>query len=182
MSDRFRHIVTIHVHGHPAPGGSKNAYVVRRGDGSIVFRGTAKIIGGKVFGSPVVTVSDAAGARNKAWRKAVEAAANRTFRKPPLAASVPLVVRMTFYMPRPKAHFRANGTLRDDAPEFHTQAPDALKLARSTEDALTGVLWRDDACNKVVVADKTWASARPGCVIDVHQVLSAQAGLFGEAG
>ena len=50
--------------------------------------------------------------------------------------------------PRPKGHFRSGrnaGQLKDDAPEYPTSKPDATKILRAVEDALTGVLWRDDS-------------------------------------
>ena len=55
-----------------------------------------------------------------------------------------LRVSFTFYRPRPKGHFGAKG-VRPSAPRYPTTKPDVLKLARAVEDALTGVLWRDDA-------------------------------------
>lgn len=56
----------------------------------------------------------------------------------------PLAVAFTFYRARPKAHYGAKG-LRVSAPRFPTTKPDALKLARTVEDALTGIVYRDDA-------------------------------------
>jgi Holliday junction resolvase RusA-like endonuclease len=47
-------------------------------------------------------------------------------------------------MPRPRAHFGARG-LRPAAPAWPTVRPDVLKLARAVEDALTGLVWRDDS-------------------------------------
>jgi len=60
----------------------------------------------------------------------------------------PLLVQMLFFFPRPKGHFgtgRNAGVLKATAPKQHTTKPDVLKLARATEDALTGVVYRDDA-------------------------------------
>jgi Holliday junction resolvase RusA-like endonuclease len=56
----------------------------------------------------------------------------------------PLVLEFVFFRPRPAAHFGRRG-LRPSAPEFPTTRPDVLKLARAVKDALTGVVWRDDA-------------------------------------
>lgn len=58
--------------------------------------------------------------------------------------SGPLRLELDYYMPRPKAHTGARG-LKPSAPPYPTTRPDALKLARAVEDALTGVVWRDDA-------------------------------------
>ena len=50
--------------------------------------------------------------------------------------------------PRPKGHFRSgknSGQLKDDAPDYPTSKPDSTKILRAVEDALTGVIWRDDS-------------------------------------
>ena len=56
----------------------------------------------------------------------------------------PLAVSMTFFVPRPSSHYGARG-LKPSAPDYPTTRPDVLKLARAVEDALTGVVYRDDA-------------------------------------
>jgi Holliday junction resolvase RusA-like endonuclease len=56
----------------------------------------------------------------------------------------PLTLDVSFHMPRPKGHFGARG-LRPSAPDYPTTRPDVTKLLRAVEDALTGVVWRDDA-------------------------------------
>lgn len=48
----------------------------------------------------------------------------------------PLRVSLIFSLPRPKAHLRANGALRPDAPTYPTGKPDIDKLARAVHDAL----------------------------------------------
>lgn len=61
----------------------------------------------------------------------------------------PLLVEMKFARKRPGGHFgtgRNAGVLKERAlAERPWNRPDALKLARAAEDALTGVLWTDDA-------------------------------------
>lgn len=83
---------------------------------------------------------------NKSWQHAVRTAAREAYDGPLLDG--PLFVGMTFYVPRPKGHFgsgRNAGVLKPTAPSFPVTRPDALKLARAVEDALTGTLWRDDS-------------------------------------
>lgn len=152
------------VPGSPAPGGSKTAFVARRGDGSIVMRpGTNQ---------PVVNMSDAGGKANKEWRKAVAAYGRVAMagRKPEPG---PCKVEFIFFLARPKStHFRSgkfSDQLREDAPVYHTKAPDALKYARSTEDALTGIVWNDDSQTVRLCAEKRWCNAddKPGCSIRV---------------
>ena len=62
----------------------------------------------------------------------------------------PVLVRIDFYLPRPKAHYRTGKNahlLRDGAPDWVSKRPDLDKLARSTLDALTAAgAYPDDAC------------------------------------
>jgi Holliday junction resolvase RusA-like endonuclease len=60
----------------------------------------------------------------------------------------PLLVEITFWMPRPKGHFGSGknaGKLKANAPRFHVSAPDVLKLARGVEDACQGLIYRNDS-------------------------------------
>lgn len=110
-------MISFFVPGIPAPGGSKNAFRV---------------------GNRIV-VTDAGGKRNKAWRKAVAAAAVKAIAEYKHCISTgALRVEMIFYIQRPKSH-------RKGGPRYHTYRPDLLKLARSTEDALNGLVWMDDS-------------------------------------
>lgn len=118
-----RRSVTIIVRGTPSPGGSKSAFALK--------------------GSGRIVVVDAGGKRTKAWRERVAHEAASVMRGQPHFAP-PLALAIEFRLARPKAHY-LRGKLRADAPRLHTIRPDATKLLRSTEDALTGVVWRDDA-------------------------------------
>lgn len=125
------------VTGHPRPGGSKQPFVPRRKNGDFVTRAN---------GSPMVNVVDASGKSGKAWRKAVAAAARELAPAEPWTG--PLAALAIFRMPRPKNHCgtgRNAGTLKAWAPARHLKTPDATKLWRSAEDALTGIVWVDDA-------------------------------------
>jgi Holliday junction resolvase RusA-like endonuclease len=115
--------IEFFVPGVPKPGGSKRAFFNKKTGRAIV-------------------VDDCK--RNKDWRASVTLAAYEAMNGRQLFPG-PLAIEFRFYMPRPKKHYRANGQLKPDAPKYHTHKPDATKLTRSTEDALTGTLWRDDA-------------------------------------
>lgn len=104
------------VYGEARPGGSKKAFVVNNR----------------------AVVTDDAGKTGKAWRRDVQLAAVAALEHAGRAGELlqgPLAVRMTFYR-RPTAR-----AVRD----YPTTRPDVLKLARAIEDALTGVVWADDA-------------------------------------
>lgn len=116
------------AYGRPQPAGSKRAFPIR--------------------GSGRIAVTDA-NPRAKVWQAEVRAAAVLAMPADSAAAAGalldgPLGVNLTFHVARPKGHYGARG-LRPSAPVYPTMRPDVLKLARAVEDALTGVVWRDDA-------------------------------------
>ena len=128
--------VTFTVPGAPVPGGSKKV-IPRAGLRYPLTVASAKHLLGLVL---VIDDND----RTKQWKKAVRQAAVFSFNgQPPLFGPLRLDVR--FQLPRPKAHFTTAGVLRESAPVFPTKRPDATKLLRAVEDALTGVVWLDDA-------------------------------------
>jgi Holliday junction resolvase RusA-like endonuclease len=81
------------------------------------------------------------------WRKAVAQVAGEAMDGSGLLEG-PLFASFTFYRVRPLGHFgtgRNAGTVKVSAPFSPTTKPDLLKTARAIEDALTGVVYRDDA-------------------------------------
>lgn len=148
--------VIFTVYGIPKPGGSKTAFVPTNRSTGEPFRKNGRII---------VNITDAS--KNKEWKQAVVAAAFNAFPCEPWTC--PIEVEFHFTMPRPKSHYRTGiraAELRPDAPGMHAHAPDATKLVRSTEDALTGRLWKDDGqiCRQIV-------SKRYGCKPGVQIVM-----------
>lgn len=136
------------VPGIPAPGGSKRAFAIKKGG---VYTGRT-------------VVFDDAGQRNKDWRKACVVFAEQ--QAPRELFRGPLRVDFDFVMPRLKAHFRSNGALKEGAPRWHTVKPDRTKVTRSTEDALKGIIWADDA--QIVAGSTTKAYGdKPGCRVTV---------------
>jgi crossover junction endodeoxyribonuclease RusA len=118
--------LSFFVPGIPVPGGSKRAFVNK-------YTGRA-------------SVTDAAGERNTNWRACVAHEAHMKMDGAALMEG-PLRLEVVFCMPRPKKHFRTGrnaNLLRSDAPEWHTSTPDTTKLLRAVEDALTGIVWKDD--------------------------------------
>ncbi len=137
--------ISFFVPGIPAPGGSKR------------FVGHSKKTGRAIL-------IDAAGERNKNWRSIVGVCGSVEMREKAILSFVgPLRVRFDFVMPRPKAHFNSKGDLKPSAPFYHTTKPDALKLARSTEDALTGIVWADDAQTAMLEVSKCYAGKGEPC-------------------
>lgn len=146
--------IRFFVPGCPAPGGSKTGFAIKKGG---AYTGRVAII-------------DAGGQRTKEWRQAVSAAAMEAMR---LAGVVPLTgaieVELIFQMQRPKSHYRSSGiALRSSAPSCHITRPDCLKLARSTEDAMTGKCYADDAQIVREVIEKAFSDT-PGCWITIRE-------------
>jgi len=55
----------------------------------------------------------------------------------------PLLLRVTFYQKRPKSHLAKRGLVKG-APLHPIFKPDTTKLLRGIEDALNGIVWKDD--------------------------------------
>jgi Holliday junction resolvase RusA-like endonuclease len=118
-------VITFTVYGKPAPAGSKRGFY------------NAKL--------KRVLITDA-NKGSRPWKNIVSAAGAAHYSGPLL--DCPLAVTMVFYQPRPGGQFgtgRNAGRLKSSAPQFPTSKPDVLKLARGVEDALTGIVWRDDS-------------------------------------
>lgn len=116
--------LTVVVYGLPAPQGSKKHL-----GGGVLVESSKKV---------------------KPWRQDVKYAALAATQAVPgwTPLDGPLVAAMTFAFARPKGHYRTGRNahlLRDTAPTRPAGMPDLSKLARSTEDALTGVAWVDDS-------------------------------------
>lgn len=121
--------ITITVHGLPAPQGSKKAFRNQYSGRIQMTESSAKV---------------------KPWRADVKSAAEEAVEELPgwLPLDGPLLVSMVFTFARPKGHFgtgRNAGRVKPSAPPRPAGTPDLSKLVRSTEDALTGLIWADDA-------------------------------------
>lgn len=132
-------MIRFTVYGVPQPAGSKRAFALRRKDGSIVTR---------PGGAPVINITDDA-KRGAGWRQDVAKAALLAKRAAGLSELIagPIALHVAFYRARPKGHYNAAGLLskHGKSTPWPIAKPDATKLLRAVEDALTGVLWRDDA-------------------------------------
>lgn len=103
-------------------------------------------------------VYDTAGKRGKPWRLEAQWLAKEAMHGRRCFEGA-LLLAVVYVLPRPKAHFRADGTLHRSAPHWPTRRPDLLKRTRALEDALTGVVWVDDAQIVVEETAKRYAAA-----------------------
>lgn len=80
----------------------------------------------------------------KAWKAGVVYSATMAGLRD-LRLTGPVAVTMDFHMPRPQAHL-LRGSIRANAPMWHTVKPDADNLAKAALDALTDMgVWVDDS-------------------------------------
>ena len=137
--------ITIQVPGIAQPAGSKKGF--HRG-GHVV----------------IVDANDKA----RPWKDRVIAEARSVIgRAAPLDG--PLRLTVTFGLPRPAGHYGKKG-LRASARAYPTVKPDATKLIRCTEDALTEAgVWRDDAQVVEQLVRKVYTE-QPGTTIHVGSI------------
>lgn len=125
------------VQGRPQPAGSKRGFVNPK---------TGRVI-----------ITDA-NAKSRPWKQAVASAARDVMGDAELLAG-PLDLKVTFQLARPKGHYgtgRNADVLKPSAPSYPTVKPDTTKLLRAAEDALTGVVWRDDSQVVMQFAEKVY--------------------------
>jgi Holliday junction resolvase RusA-like endonuclease len=85
--------------------------------------------------------------RTRPWRQAVAAEALLAMggRGP---RGEPVEMRIRYFFPRPRGHYgtgRNAAVRKPSAPEHKLTAPDTSKLNRAAEDAMSGIVYRDDA-------------------------------------
>lgn len=145
--------VLIHVFGTPKPGGSKRAFIVRT-----------------KTGQQRAVITDACKG-NKDWRSAVREAAIQAMDGRPLLDG-PLTMEIEFHVLRPKGDFKSGDRSREltkKARSYPTVKPDVTKLVRSTEDALTGIVWVDDCQIYDQRAIKVYGP-QPGAIITIREM------------
>ena len=80
-----------------------------------------------------------------------------------------LQLELSFHLPRAKSHYgtgRNAELLKNSAPDYHTQKPDADNLAKAVMDSLNGVLYPDDSAVVSLVVEKVWcARGEEGCQV-----------------
>lgn len=121
--------VEFTAYGEARPQGSKTS--IRRGKHTVT-----------VDDADLKTKTRPAGSLTR-WRTMVADAAGKAVGDRPRLDG-PLIAVFRFVIPRPKSHYGKRGLL-PSAPSYPTVKPDSLKLARAVEDALTGIVYRDDA-------------------------------------
>jgi Holliday junction resolvase RusA-like endonuclease len=125
--------VSFRVLGIAAAKGNMKAFPFKRKDGSL---GAAVTEGTK---------------HSKDWQLAVRNAAQASCGG--VFFDGPVRVAVLFFLPRPKSAPRRV--------THHVTRPDCSKLVRAVEDALTGVLWKDDSQIVDLIVRKGFAMTQP---------------------
>ncbi len=85
-----------------------------------------------------------------------------------------LKVSITFRLTRPGGHWgkgKKAGKLVPSAPKYPSGKPDIDKLARSTLDSLTGIVFDDDSRIVTLVLEKTYATpGNEGAIVSIREV------------
>ena len=113
-------MIEFYVYGQPKPGGSKRAIYNKNAGRSFIIDACKD---------------------NKVWREKVIGACLEQMPKQRVHRPMPgpLLVKVTFYMKRPRGHYgtgRNAGILNPSAPAYCTKRPDTTKLWRSTKAAV----------------------------------------------
>jgi crossover junction endodeoxyribonuclease RusA len=139
-------LISFFVRGTPAPKGSSRPMLNRKTGKPFTFKG----------GSPQNAE------KLTTWDNNVRAAAASAIGSvgaPPLAGRA-IFATLEFRLVRPSGHWgkgKKAGILRPNAPEYPIGKPDIDKLARSTLDSLTGIVFDDDSRIATLLVTKTYA-------------------------
>ena len=127
-------MIQFDVHGQPATQGSKKTVPIYKNGKPIIKDG--RVLAKTVEDNPKLSQ----------WRQQVAEAALAAYDGEPLVGPIRLV--LLFHRPRPKGHYGTGKNIRvlkPSAPAFPITTPDTIKLARAVEDALKGIVYRDDS-------------------------------------
>ena len=143
--------ITFFVVGVPKPSGSKRCFALKKAG---------------IYTGRVVVTDDCR--KSGDWKSDVRAAATENYAGPLLTG--PLVMELTFFFTRPKSHFGSGKNadkLKAGAPEYPCGKPDLTKIVRGVEDALTSIIWKDDAQIVRQHVEKCYAE-KPGVWINIE--------------
>jgi Holliday junction resolvase RusA-like endonuclease len=141
--------ISFFVPGIPATAGSKSGFVNPK-NGRVIITESCK--------------------KSKPWRERVVSCARDAYDGPPVFG--PVCLEVLFRLPRPKCHYgtgKKATVLKERAPYWHTNKPDRTKMLRALEDALTGILWRDDTQVVDGRVGKVYSDT-PGALVTIREI------------
>ncbi len=156
-------MIEFFVPGKAATAGSKKAFYVEKLKRAIITHDSNK---------------------TQPWMNTVKFFARQAYDGPLLDGPLKLV--MDFRRLRPKGHYGSGKSAHTlikagkDAPLPITK-PDLTKLIRAAEDALKGIIWRDDAQVCIQETRKIYVDRDPGAMVRISQIIeSKETTLFDE--
>lgn len=145
-----REVCSFFVEGTPVPQGSKQAFVIPGSNRAVMTEANKNL---------------------PAWRNEIAlAAAVAMGTKDIVVGGTPVKIVVTFGFPRPKSHFGTGSksdVLKQSAPLFKASTPDTDKLCRALGDAMSGIVYHDDAQVAEWQVRRTYSS-RPGAYVFVY--------------
>jgi len=109
------------------------------------------------------------------WKQIVKDTAKKV--APPLPLKGAIEINLTFFMPRPKSHYRTgknSNKLKDNAPKlWHIQKPDKDNLEKLVLDALKEIEFFHDDCQICIGSTKKlWANDTipGGAIIEISSI------------
>ena len=86
--------------------------------------------------------------------------------------SEPVFLRLVFYMPRPKSHYKKDGSLTlSGSDAMYVKTPDVDNLAKAVMDCMTSLqIWVDDAQVVELSVFKRYTNGATGCQIEVATI------------
>lgn len=115
------------------------------------------------------------GGSAEGWKSAIAAAFAGKIPPEPLGGAVSVTIAA--YFDRPGSHWTKRKGVKPNAPDFHTQKPDADNLAKAVLDCLTTLgLWRDDAQVSLLTVGRGWTTSGNRTEIAVQQLAPRETG------
>lgn len=101
------------------------------------------------------------------WKQTVRS--NATVVAPESILTGPIRISLDFFLPRPKAHLKRDGSLRKNQPIWHCKKPDLDNLIKAVIDAITDTqrIWLDDSQICQISATKSYALNASGCSVRI---------------
>lgn len=115
-----------------------------------------------------------------AWKSAVKLAAQKTMINGghKMFEKRVVILGFRFFMTRPKSHYKKDGTLKPTAPIYCLSSPDLTKIVRSSEDAMSLVVYGDDCLVSRQYNEKYYQQPEwpPGVLVEVMAIDQMQWG------
>ena len=101
----------------------------------------------------------------ESWKQSVRLQA--TANAPESLVTAPIRIELDFFLPRPKAHHKRDGSVKSNSPIWHCKKPDLDNLIKAVVDAITDTqrVWMDDSQICEITATKTYAINAVGCSV-----------------